>query len=77
MISRLIARTRGELGRRLKGDVYLDYAAAGLYTDTQIDAHARDLKDLRLVFESLLGTCFGQQIAWSTPVLAPKKGLFR
>lgn len=34
-----------ELGRRLKGDVYLDYAAAGLYTNTQIDAHAEDLKE--------------------------------
>ena len=35
----------GELGSRLKGDVYLDYAAAGLYTNTQIDAHAEDLKE--------------------------------
>eukprot|EP00913_Durusdinium_trenchii_P032470 g30399.t1 len=34
-----------ELGQRLKGDVYLDYAAAGLYTNTQIDAHAEDLKE--------------------------------
>jgi len=33
------------LGERLKGDVYLDYAAAGLYTNTQIDAHAKDLKE--------------------------------
>ena len=36
---------QGELGERLKGDVYLDYAAAGLYTNTQIDAHAKDLKE--------------------------------
>jgi len=33
-----------ELGSRLQGDVYLDYAASGLYTDAQIDAHAADLK---------------------------------
>ena len=25
--------------------MYLDYAAAGLYTNTQIDAHAEDLKE--------------------------------
>mmetsp|Transcript_26209 Transcript_26209/g.60715 ORF Transcript_26209/g.60715 Transcript_26209/m.60715 type:complete len:541 (-) Transcript_26209:152-1774(-) len=34
-----------ELGKRLHGDVYLDYAASGLYTDAQIDAHASDLKE--------------------------------
>jgi len=34
-----------EVGARLRGDAYLDYAAAGLYTNTQIDAHARDLKE--------------------------------
>jgi len=35
---------QSELGGRLQGDVYLDYAASGLYTDTQINEQAADLK---------------------------------
>eukprot|EP00930_Biecheleria_cincta_P014758 TRINITY_DN12563_c0_g2_i1.p1 TRINITY_DN12563_c0_g2~~TRINITY_DN12563_c0_g2_i1.p1 ORF type:complete len:560 (-),score=62.74 TRINITY_DN12563_c0_g2_i1:127-1629(-) len=33
-----------EIGIRLQGDTYLDYAASGLYTNTQIDEFAEDLK---------------------------------
>eukprot|EP00632_Arachnochrysis_sp_CCMP2950_P016105 CAMPEP_0185700436 /NCGR_PEP_ID=MMETSP1164-20130828/7493_1 /TAXON_ID=1104430 /ORGANISM="Chrysoreinhardia sp, Strain CCMP2950" /LENGTH=673 /DNA_ID=CAMNT_0028367387 /DNA_START=61 /DNA_END=2082 /DNA_ORIENTATION=+ len=33
-----------ELGPRLRGDAYLDWAASALYTDGQIDAIASDLK---------------------------------
>eukprot|EP00931_Biecheleriopsis_adriatica_P057958 TRINITY_DN34433_c0_g1_i1.p1 TRINITY_DN34433_c0_g1~~TRINITY_DN34433_c0_g1_i1.p1 ORF type:complete len:532 (-),score=91.92 TRINITY_DN34433_c0_g1_i1:30-1589(-) len=34
-----------ELGSRMKEQVYLDYAASGLYTNSQIDAHSADLRE--------------------------------
>lgn len=33
-----------EIGGRLKGDAYLDWAASALYTDTQVDEMANELK---------------------------------
>ena len=38
------AFVNSEVGGRLKGDAYLDYAGSALYTNSQVDAFAEDLK---------------------------------